>query len=68
LIDEQAGAEIARAQGFMVTGTVGVIDEASPRQLISLRETIERLKRTSFRYPKAVVDGLVAEEALRRSD
>jgi predicted nucleic acid-binding protein len=65
LIDERAGAEIARAQGFMVT--LGVLDEASRRQLISLPETIERLKQTSFRYPKGVVDRLLEEEARRRS-
>src|ERR1700733_15315170 len=52
LIDERAGTEIARAQGFAVTGTLGVLDEAARRQLISLPEAIERLKRTSFRYPK----------------
>lgn len=57
----------SRAQGFMVTGTLGVLDEASRRQLISLPETIERLKQTSFRYPKAVVDRLLEEEARRRS-
>jgi predicted nucleic acid-binding protein len=29
LIDERAGAGIARAQGFSVTGTLGVLDEAA---------------------------------------
>jgi len=67
LIDERAGTEIARAEGFAVTGTLGVLDEAARRQLISLPETIERLMRTSFRYPKAVVERLLAEDALRRS-
>jgi predicted nucleic acid-binding protein len=67
LIDERAGSEIARAQGFLVTGTLGVLDEAARRQLISLPEAIERLKGTSFRYPKAVVDRLLAEDAGRRS-
>jgi predicted nucleic acid-binding protein len=66
LIDERAGTEIARAQGFAVTGALGVLDEAARRRLISLPDVIERLKRTSFRYPKAVVERLFAEEALRR--
>jgi predicted nucleic acid-binding protein len=66
LIDERAGTEIARAQGFWVTGTLGVLDEAARRQLISLPEAIERLKRTSFRYPKAVVQRLLGEDARRR--
>jgi predicted nucleic acid-binding protein len=66
LIDERAGAEIARAQGFAVTGTLGVLDEAARRQSISLPEAIERLKRTSFRYPKAVVERLLEDDARRR--
>src|ERR1039457_4526742 len=40
LIDERAGAGIARAQGFPVTGTLGVLDEAARRQLISLPKAI----------------------------
>lgn len=67
LIDERAGTEIARAQGFSVTGTLGVLDEAARRQLISLPEAIDRLKRTSFRYPKAIIERLLEEDARRRS-
>jgi predicted nucleic acid-binding protein len=66
LMDERAGTEIARAHGFPVTGTLGVLDEAARRQLIFLPEAIERLKRTSFRYPKAVVERLLEEDARRR--
>ena len=66
LIDERAGAGIARAQGFPVTGTLGVLDEAARHQLISLPEAIVRLKRTSFRYPKAVIERLLEEDARRR--
>jgi predicted nucleic acid-binding protein len=65
-MDERAGTEIARAQGFSVTGTLGVLDEAARRQLISLPAAIDRLKRTSFRYPKAVVERLLVEDAWRR--
>jgi predicted nucleic acid-binding protein len=65
LIDERAGTEIARAQGFSVTGTLGVPDEAARRGLISLPNAIERLKETSFRYPRAVVERLLEEDARR---
>lgn len=66
-MDERVGTKIARAQGFAVTGTLGVLDEAALRQLISLPEVIGRLKRTSFRYPKAVVERLLEEDALRHA-
>ena len=51
-MDERAGTGIARTQGFQVSGTLGVLDEAAQRQLISLADAIKRLKRTSFRYQK----------------
>jgi predicted nucleic acid-binding protein len=67
LIDERAGSEIARASGLAVTGTLGVLDQAARRGWISLPAAIERLKRTSFRYPKAIVERLLHDDA-RRND
>lgn len=66
LIDERTGAKVARELGLDVTGTLGVLDEAARQGFISLPEAIERLRRTSFRYPKAVVERLLAEDARRR--
>jgi predicted nucleic acid-binding protein len=68
LIDERAGARIARAQGFPAIGTLGVLDEAARRHLISLPDMIGRLKRTSFRYPESVVKRLLEEDTQRRFD
>lgn len=65
LIDERAGATIARGLGLPVMGTLGVLDEAARTGLISLPDAIERLKRTSFRYPKAMVARLIEEHARR---
>jgi predicted nucleic acid-binding protein len=67
LIDERAGTAVARSPGLSVTGTLGVLDEASRRKLISLPDAIERLKRTSFRYPKLIVNRLLEEDAPRPS-
>ena len=65
LIDERAGSAIARGLGLSITGTLGVLDEAARRKLISLPAAINRLKQTSFRYPKAIVAKLLEEDALR---
>jgi predicted nucleic acid-binding protein len=65
LIDERTGSAIARGLGFSVTGTLGVLDEAARRKLISLPDAIDRLKQTSFRYPKAIVARLLEEDARR---
>jgi len=52
LIDDRNGVEIARSRGFAVTGTLGILDLAASRGLIRLSEAVERLKNTSFRYPR----------------
>ena len=65
LIDERAGTAIARSLGLSVTGTLGVLDEAARRKLISLPDAMSRLKQTSFRYPKAIVQRLLDEDARR---
>jgi predicted nucleic acid-binding protein len=49
LIDERAGVRVARAQGFSVTGTLGVLVEAARSGLISIDEALARLAQTSFR-------------------
>ncbi|HXM45830.1 MAG TPA: DUF3368 domain-containing protein [Bryobacteraceae bacterium] len=49
LIDERAGVRVARAQGFSVTGTLGVLVEAARSGLISIDEALARLTQTSFR-------------------
>lgn len=65
LIDERAGSAIARKLGFSITGTLGVLDEAARQKLIDLPVAIHRLKQTSFRYPKAIVERLLEEDAHR---
>jgi len=67
LIDERAGSAIARSLGLSITGTLGVLDEAARRGLIRLPDAIHLLKQTSFRYPKAIVDRLLEEDARRLS-
>lgn len=65
LIDERAGTAIARGLGLPVTGTLGILDEAARQSLVSLPDAIDRLKRTSFRYPKSVVARLLEGDAGR---
>lgn len=67
LIDERAGSAIARSLGLLITGTLGVLDEAARRGYIRLPEAIRLLQQTSFRYPASIVDRLLKEDALRRS-
>lgn len=50
LIDERRGARVALSKGIEVTGTLGVLDRAARRGLIDIADSVERLKKTSFRY------------------
>ena len=61
LIDDWPARNIAIRKGFLVTGTLGVLDQAARRKLIVFAEAIGKLKGTSFRYPAAVVERLLAE-------
>lgn len=47
--DERAGVRVARAQGFSVTGTLGVLVEAAADPSSFLDEALGRLAKTRFR-------------------
>jgi predicted nucleic acid-binding protein len=55
LIDDRKGASIALNKGFEITGTLGVLDLVARRHLINLRDALDRLKRTNFRYRQTKV-------------
>jgi len=65
LMDEWPARNIAIRKGLLVTGTLGILDQAGRRGLIQFAEAIDKLKLTSFRYPKALVDRLLAEHCSR---
>ena len=65
LIDERAARVFAQDSGYPVIGTLGILDQAARRNLISFDGAIERLQRTSFRYPKPLVERLLEEHARR---
>ena len=61
LIDERKGTSAALSKGFEVTGTIGVLDLAARRGLISLADAFVRLKATNFRYPPEIMDDLLRQ-------
>lgn len=60
-MDERTGVGLARKNGLRVTGTLGILDEAARQGLLDLATVIEKLKETTFRYPRSVVAGLLTE-------
>jgi predicted nucleic acid-binding protein len=60
LMDDRDGVVFARAKGFAVTGTLGVLDLAAQLGLIDLAQAFTRLKETSFHYRQGLLDALLA--------
>jgi predicted nucleic acid-binding protein len=61
LMDDRAGVAAARAFGFAVIGTLGVLDLAARRALIDIGDAVTRLKATNFRYRPEILDALLAQ-------
>jgi len=61
LIDERKGNAVALSKGFETTGTLGILDLAAKRRLINLRDVVDRLKRTNFRYRPEIIEAMLAQ-------
>lgn len=66
LMDERDGVEHAQRLGLAVVGTLGILDRAAERGLIELAPVIARLRQTNFRVDPALLEQLLAADALRR--
>jgi predicted nucleic acid-binding protein len=66
LMDERDGVEEAARLGLRVTGTLGVLDQAATKELIDLPSALNRLRATNFRVSPVLLEGLLADHALRR--
>jgi predicted nucleic acid-binding protein len=58
---ERAATAVARAQGFTVMGTLGVLELAAKRGMIDLRASLSRLTATNFRIGSRLIDALLAK-------
>lgn len=66
LLDERRGRDAARARGLSVVGTLGVLEAGAEEGLIDLRDSVARLRRTSFRAPAALLEEMLERDARRR--
>jgi predicted nucleic acid-binding protein len=63
LMDDRAGRRVARTQNLEVIGTLGLLEVAAERRLVSLPEAISRLRLTNFHIAQAAL-----ERALRKNE
>ena len=61
LIDDRRGAVLARAKGFAVTGTLGILDLAARRGMVDLAHALTRLRTTNFRAREELFDALLKQ-------
>lgn len=66
LLDEREGRTIAAQRGLAVVGTVGILERAAARNLINLRDVLERLVSTNFRIAPAVIQEALDRDARNR--
>jgi predicted nucleic acid-binding protein len=61
LIDDRAAVTAGRAQGFTVTGTLGVLSRTATLGLVDLPAALARLKKTNFRIHPQLIEDLLAK-------
>jgi predicted nucleic acid-binding protein len=64
LIDGKDGRREAARLEFITVGTLSVLDRAAETDLISFAEAIDRLRKTSFREPKQIVEVLLEKHKI----
>ena len=68
LMDDRKGVIAARLKGLRVTGTLGILDIAAQRGLVHFAQAVNRLRRTTFRIPDAILDSLLKKHAPEGGD
>lgn len=66
LMDDRAGVAAARARGFRVTGTLGVLVEAANQSLLDLAVAFTALGTTNFHCSPTLLNLLLDENKARR--
>jgi len=58
-VDDRKAVRAAIARGLGVTGTLGILRLAAEQGRIDIRQAVERLKATNFRYRAEMLEGLL---------
>jgi len=63
IMDERAGTNFARTLGIDTTGTLGALDAAARRGFISLEEAVAKLRLTTCRCSRKILEDLLVNRA-----
>jgi predicted nucleic acid-binding protein len=59
LMDDRAGVAAAKAKGFAVVGTLGILDSAARRGKVDLAQALDLLGKTTFRRKDELLAALL---------
>jgi predicted nucleic acid-binding protein len=65
LVDDRAARRIAVQRGLAITGTVGILEQAAERGLLSLPTALQTILRTNFRIDADVIRKALERDRLR---
>ena len=65
LMDERDGSAVARQLGLAIVGTLGVLELAAEKGLLSFPAAIAALRRTTFRAPEKLIAEMLRRDQLR---
>ena len=66
LIDDRAARRIALQRGLLITGTLGILEQAAAKGLLDLSVVMKRLSNTNFRISAGVVREMMERDAACR--
>jgi predicted nucleic acid-binding protein len=66
LIDDRRAREAAAREKIATIGTIGLLEAASAKGLVSLREVLDRLRATNMFLTPELIAGALARDAARR--
>jgi predicted nucleic acid-binding protein len=65
LLDEKEARQIAKDNGLIVIGTVGLIERAAEMNLLNLREALAALRKTNVRISNVLLDQALQRHSQR---
>jgi predicted nucleic acid-binding protein len=66
LIDEKRGRRAARELNLRIIGTIGILEAAATRNLISLPEALQRIRQTDFFVSDEIIEMAMERDAMRK--